>query len=139
MTRFGTGTLKKPIDRQEVIRKIVETIEGMKERTGMPYRMICKTLQLSLASLNRWRRRMRENGVLIKRPGPKKVEPFDPSILDTEIRLLEHGVKRSAGAGQAYTDGTVSVYHGENWDRWWSGCGRIWSQIGVPIFDGSNG
>ena len=35
--------------------------------------------------------------VLIKRPGPKKVEPFDPSVLDTEIRLLDHGRKRSAG------------------------------------------
>jgi hypothetical protein len=77
-------------------------IEGMKKRTGMPYGMICKTLQLSWASFKRWRWKMRENVVLIKRPGPKKVEPFDPSVLDTEIRLLDHGVKRSTGTTGLY-------------------------------------
>jgi hypothetical protein len=74
----------------------------MKKRTGMPYRIICKTLQLPLASFNRWRRRLRENLALIIPPGPKKVEPFDPSVLDTEIRLLDHGVKRSAGITDLY-------------------------------------
>ena len=69
----------------------------MKKRTGMPYHMICETLQLPLASFNRWRYRIRENVVMNKRPGPKKREPFDPSVLDMEIRLLDHGVKRSAG------------------------------------------
>ena len=59
--------------------------------------MICKTLHLPLDSFNRWRRRIRGNVVLINRPGPKKVQPFDPSVLDTEIQLLDHGVKRSAG------------------------------------------
>jgi hypothetical protein len=63
----------------------------------MPYKMICETLQLPLGSFNRWRCRIRENLVLIKRPGPKKVEPFDCSVLDAEIRLLDHGRKRSAG------------------------------------------
>src|SRR4030042_125827 len=34
---------------------------------------------------------------------------------------------RSAVQGQpAYTNGTVSVYHGESWGRWWSGCGTTW-------------
>ena len=68
----------------------------------MPYRMICKTLQLPLGSFNRWRCRIRENLVLINRPGPKKVEPFDPSVLDAEIRLLDHGRKRSAGTTELY-------------------------------------
>ena len=74
----------------------------MKERTRMPYRMICKTLQLPLGSFNRWRCRIRENLVLIKRPGPKKVESFDSSVLDAEIRLLDHGRKRSAGTTGLY-------------------------------------
>lgn len=60
-----------------------------------------------------------------------------------QINALIEATKRlSAGEAQErqiYTDGTVSVCHDESWDRWWSGCGRIWSQIGVPIFDGSNG
>jgi hypothetical protein len=75
----------------------VEIVEGMKKRMGMPYGLICKTLHLPLDSFNRWRRRIRGNVVLINRPGPKKVQPFDPSVLDTEIQLLDHGVKRSAG------------------------------------------
>jgi len=81
----------------------------MKKRTGMSYGMSCKTLQLPLASFNRWHCRMRENVVLIKRPGPKKVEPFDPSVLDTEIRLLDHGVKRSAGTTELYRRYRFSV------------------------------
>jgi len=40
--------------------------------------------------------------VLVKRPGPRKVESFDPSVLEGEIRLLGHGVKRSAGATKLY-------------------------------------
>ncbi len=68
----------------------------------MPYGIICKTLQIPLASLNRWRSRIRENMVLIQRPGPKKVQPFNPLVLDTEIRLLDHGVKRSSGTTGLY-------------------------------------
>lgn len=68
----------------------------------MPYKMICEALQLPLGSFNRWRCRIRENLVLIKRPGPKKVEPFDCSVLDTEIGLLDHGRKRSAGTTELY-------------------------------------
>jgi transposase InsO family protein len=75
----------------------------------MSYGVICKTLQLPLASFNRWRCRMQENVVLIKRPGPKKVEPFDPLVLDTEIRLLDHGVKRSTGTTQLYRRYRFSV------------------------------
>jgi len=81
-------------------------IEEMKKRTGIPYGVICKTLELPLASFNRWRLRIREKVEILNPPGPKKVEPFDPSILDTEIRLLDHGVKRSAG-----TTGLYQQYH----------------------------
>jgi len=47
--------------------------------------------------------------VLINSPGPKKVEPFDPSVLDTEIRLLDHGVKRSAETTGLYQRYRFSV------------------------------
>jgi hypothetical protein len=47
--------------------------------------------------------------VLINPPGPKKVEPFDPSVLDREIQLLEHGVKRSAGTTSLYQRYRFSV------------------------------
>jgi hypothetical protein len=80
----------------------VEIIEEMKEGTKMPYKMICKALQLPVGSFNRWRCRIRENLVLIKRPGPKKVEPFDCSVLDAEIQSLDHGRKRSTGTTELY-------------------------------------
>ena len=80
----------------------MEIIEEMKDRTRMPYKMICEALQLPVGSFNRWRHRIRENLVLIKRPGPKKVEPFDCSVLDAEIQSLDHGRKRSAGTTELY-------------------------------------
>ena len=75
----------------------------------MPYEMICKRLHLPLASFKRWRYRIRGNMVLINLPGPKKVEPFDPSVLDTEIGLLDHGTKRSAGTTGLYQRYRFSV------------------------------
>jgi hypothetical protein len=81
----------------------------MKEQTGIPYGVICRTLHLPLGSFNRWRSRIRRDVVLLHRPGPKKVQPFDPSVLDTEIRLLDHGLKRSAGTTVLYRQYCFSV------------------------------
>ena len=86
----------------------MEIIEEMKKRTGIPYGVICKTLQLPWASFKRWRYRIRGSMVLIHPPGQKKVEPFDP-CLDTEIRLLDHGRKRSAGTTGLYQRYRFSV------------------------------
>ena len=79
----------------------MEIVEEMKQRMGMPYGMICTTLRLPLASFKRWRYRIRRSMVVVNPPGPKKVEPFDP-CLDTEVRLLDHGRKRSAGTTGLY-------------------------------------
>jgi len=80
----------------------MEIIEEMKGKTGMPYGMICRAVRVPLPTLGRWRWRRKENHSLINRPGPKKLEPFDPSTLDAEIRLLDHGPKRSGGATRLY-------------------------------------
>jgi hypothetical protein len=87
----------------------VEIVEKMKEQTRMPYEVICGTLHLSLGSFNRWRERIRRDKIIINRPGPKKVEPFDPSVLDGEIRLLGHATKRSAGTTELYQRHRFSV------------------------------
>jgi hypothetical protein len=79
----------------------VKIVEEMKQQRKMPYGMICKTLQLPLASFNRWRHRIRTGLALVNPPGPKKAEPFDP-LLDAEIRLLDHGRKRTAGTVALY-------------------------------------
>ena len=80
----------------------MEIVEEMKQRTGMPYQTLCKGLRLSLSSLSRWRMRIRNNQAVLNQPGPKKVVPFDASVLDAQIRSLSHGAKRSAGTTQLY-------------------------------------
>jgi hypothetical protein len=80
----------------------MEIIEDIKRRTGMPDAIIGRAMRIPGSTLRRWRRRRKENRSFLNRPGPKKVEPFDPSVLEAEIRLLGHGVKRSAGATKLY-------------------------------------
>ncbi len=77
----------------------MEIVEEMKEQTGMPYRIICEKLRLPLSSFNRWRFRIEKSEAVVKQPGPKKVEPFDPSALDGEIGLLDHGRVQSGYMG----------------------------------------
>jgi hypothetical protein len=77
-------------------------ITDIKGKTGMSYVIICRAIRIPLSTLGRWRRRQKENHPLLNRPGPKKVEPFDPSLLDAEIRLLNHGAKRSEGTTHLY-------------------------------------
>jgi hypothetical protein len=80
----------------------MEIIEDIKGCTGMPDAIICRAMRVPESTLGRWRRRKKENHPFINRPGPKKAEPFDASALDAEIRLLGHGVKRSAGVTKLY-------------------------------------
>jgi hypothetical protein len=87
----------------------VQIVEEVKERTGIPYGVICKAMRLPLASFNRWRWRLRNHVLVTQRPGPKKVEPFDPAVLDSEIQLLDHGTKRSAGTEELYRRNAQSV------------------------------
>ncbi len=87
----------------------MEIVEKVKEQARMPYEAICRKLDLSLGSFNRWRGRIRRDKVLINRPGPKKVEPFDPSVLGVEIRSLDHAKKRSAGTTELYQRHCFSV------------------------------
>jgi hypothetical protein len=69
----------------------------------MPDAIICRAMRVPGSTMRRWRRRKKESRPFLNRPGPKKVEPFDPSVLDREIRLLGHGVKRSVGATKLYS------------------------------------
>jgi len=68
----------------------------------MSYRDLCNALRVPWSSFSRWRGRIRRDGVLVKRPGPKKVVPFDPAVLETEIQSLNHGAKRSEGTTNLY-------------------------------------
>jgi transposase InsO family protein len=74
----------------------------MREKIGMSYRDLCSALRVPWSNFSRWRGRIRKDTVLVKRPGPRKVEPFDPAVLQAEIRSLDHGGKRSEGATDLY-------------------------------------
>jgi hypothetical protein len=80
----------------------MEIVTDIKGRTQMPYGMICQAVRIPLSTMGRWRSRQKENHPLLNRPGPKKVEPFDPAVLETEIKFLDHGTKRS--------EGTIGLY-----------------------------
>jgi hypothetical protein len=84
-------------------------VEQMKKQTRMSYEVICRSVHLSLGSFNRWQGRLRRDKILINRPGPKKVEPFDSSVLDVEIRLLDHAKKRTGGTTELYQRHCFSV------------------------------
>jgi transposase InsO family protein len=77
-------------------------IEEMREKTGMSYRDLCGALRVPWSSFNRWRQRIQKAAVLIKPPGPKKVEPFDPAALAADVLSLGHRCKRSQGADSLY-------------------------------------
>jgi hypothetical protein len=78
----------------------MEIVTDIKGKTQMPYALICTAIRIPLSTLGRWRSRQKENHPLLNHPGPKKVEPFDPAILNAEIRSLNHGAKRSEGTIQ---------------------------------------
>jgi hypothetical protein len=80
----------------------MEIVTEIKGKTRMPYALICGAIRISLSTLGRWRSRQREARPLLNRPGPKKVEPFDPAFLEAEIRSLDHGAKRSEGTTDLY-------------------------------------
>jgi hypothetical protein len=81
---------------------MMEIVEQMKGQTEIPCGAICRGLKLPGSNVKRWRRRIRDGVPLIQRPGPKKVQPFDPSVLDREIRLLDHGLKQCARTADLY-------------------------------------
>lgn len=83
-------------------------IAEAKTRYALPIRTLAAQMRLSVASLSRWRRRLRRGEVAVGKRGPRKVRPLNFSELTERIRGLEHGKKRSRGSGplhQAYSGG----------------------------------
>ena len=62
----------------------------MREKTGMSYRDLCKAMRVPWSNFSRWRGRIQRGMVVVKRPGPKKVEPFDPAALPAGSAKLKH-------------------------------------------------
>ena len=74
-------------------------IAEAKTRYALPIRSLAAQMRLSVASLSRWKRRLRRGEVAVGKRGPRKVKPLNLSELTERIRGLEHGKKRSPGSG----------------------------------------
>jgi transposase len=70
-----------------------------KTRYALPIRTLAAQMRLSVASLSRWKRRLRRGEVAAVKRGPRKVKPLNLSELTERIRGLEHSKKRSRGSG----------------------------------------
>jgi hypothetical protein len=77
-------------------------IGELKEKYSLPFSSIVHQLGLSYTTFMRWKRRHSTGKPVVEKPGPKKVRPLDLGRLEQEIRDLQHGKKRSLGAGRVY-------------------------------------
>jgi hypothetical protein len=74
----------------------------MHAEESLTYRELCEREEVPYASFMRWRKRLHAGETPVSRPGPSKVEHPDLEALREEIRLLDHGRKRSAGTGELH-------------------------------------
>ena len=81
---------------------MLNVIDQMREKTGMPYRAIAEAVRLPYPSLIRWRDRRASNAPLVRQPGPQKVEPPDIGRISLDIAGLSHGQDRTQGTGALY-------------------------------------
>jgi hypothetical protein len=82
---------------------MLNVMDQMREKTGMPYRAVCDAVRLPYPSLIRWRARRRQDTPLVLQPGPQKIPPPDLGRINRDIAELSHGQDRTAGTGVLYT------------------------------------
>jgi hypothetical protein len=82
----------------------VEEIERVQKKLKWPYRKICKELGLTYSTFMRWKERRDKGQVLLQKPGPDKVEPFNVGQLFDDILALSRGQKRTSGTGALYEE-----------------------------------
>jgi len=81
---------------------MLDIIDQIREKTGMPYQAICKAVRVPYPSYMRWFRRRKCMNAVVRQPGPQKVGQPDFSMLNVEIVSLRHGKKRTQGTGKLY-------------------------------------
>ncbi len=69
----------------------------MKQETRLTYRTLCAAGDVSYSSLMRWRRRLRCGEPIVRKAGPKKVEPLNFAALEAQVDALGHCRKRTHG------------------------------------------
>ena len=74
----------------------------MQQKVQWPLRRVCEELGVNYSTFMRWKERRDKGQVLLRKPGPGKVEPFDVGKLYDDIRALSQGQRRTTGAGALY-------------------------------------
>jgi len=77
--------------------RLVKEIEQLKRVFKVSYMVIFKAVPLNAATYRRWRSRVRSGKEPVNKPGPKPLKPLNLQKLDTELKRLGHGPKRSHG------------------------------------------
>jgi hypothetical protein len=85
-----------------MIQTLMQTVKEAESRTGLPRRCVCAHLHVPWASLGRWRYRTRTGAVLVRPPGPAKLVAPDMAVIRGQVKLLAHGLKRTAGTAALY-------------------------------------
>lgn len=94
--------------KNEQIKQMVQKIETLKTEYDAPAVSLVAMTGFSASSFMRWKRRLHRGDSPVKKPGTKKIQPFDLGELKHRIRSLSHRRKRTAGTGQLYK----TVKHG---------------------------
>ncbi len=81
---------------------IVKRIDFARERTGLPFKSLCRDIGVSFRTFRRWNSRRGANEPLLRPPGPAKTGVFDPLVLAGELASLSHGAHRTARMGPLY-------------------------------------
>jgi hypothetical protein len=88
--------------RKGAVMDIVNRIDFARERTGLPYNSLCRSMGIAHRTFRRWNSRRGANKPLLRSPGPAKTGAFDPAVLGCEIASLPHGAHRTAGMSRLY-------------------------------------
>src|SRR5437899_3045818 len=79
-----------------MIPSILSELKAARERSGLSLRKLCGE-KLAYSTVLRWQRRARKGQALLRKPGPKKLEPLDWARLQMSLRRLAHGRCRTRG------------------------------------------
>ena len=85
-------------------------IEEVREKFSLSYASLAEQLGLGYTTPMRWKRRLAAGSEAVGRRGPKKVQPLNPAELKDKIQGLDHGRKRTHGAGKLHREygGSIS-------------------------------
>lgn len=91
------GQTKKKRNELEFRMNTVEYLKQLKSLKKISFFMSCGFMTIAYSTFMRWKKRTDDKLPCYNVPGPKKVEPFDYTIIMAEVKNLDHGHKRSRG------------------------------------------